>query len=169
MRIYGYTVPDLPTILRICFNGDVSPTVVAKKQPIRVNETVTFVLNQSRVDIKHPFDLDADQIVVVLTKSDKVRYYECEFDDEEDLTCNEVHIKKDSDRKVTSGYVNLRKGKMWEERVPDIEKIVLVMRKRAEYKETKLKGTESFIRNNIFAMDLDEYNDSYVLLRSKSR
>ena len=63
-----------------------SLTVVAKKQPIRVNETVTFVLNQSRVDIKHPFDLDADQIVVTLTKSDKVRYYECEFDDEKDLT-----------------------------------------------------------------------------------
>ena len=29
--IYGYTVPDLSTILQICFNGDVSPTVVAKK------------------------------------------------------------------------------------------------------------------------------------------
>ena len=59
MPIYGYTVPDLPTILRICFDGDVSPTVVAKKQPIRVNETMTLVLNQSQVDIKHPFDLDA--------------------------------------------------------------------------------------------------------------
>ena len=31
MPKYGYTVPDLPTILRICFNGDASPTVVAKK------------------------------------------------------------------------------------------------------------------------------------------
>ena len=30
-------MPDLPTVLRICFNGDLSPTVVAKKQPIRVN------------------------------------------------------------------------------------------------------------------------------------
>ena len=39
MPIYVYTVPDLLTILRICFNGDVSPTVVVKKQPIRVNET----------------------------------------------------------------------------------------------------------------------------------
>ena len=58
---------------------------------------------------------------------------------------------------------------MWEERVPDMEKVVVVIRKRAEHKETKLKGVESFIRNNIFAMDLDEYNDSYVLLRSKSR
>ena len=29
MPIYGYTVPDLPTILQICFNGDVFPTVVA--------------------------------------------------------------------------------------------------------------------------------------------
>ena len=47
MTMHGYTVLDLPTILRICFNGDVSPTFVAKKQPIRVNETMTFVLNQS--------------------------------------------------------------------------------------------------------------------------
>ena len=30
MSIFRYTVPDLPTILRICFKGDVSSTVVAK-------------------------------------------------------------------------------------------------------------------------------------------
>ena len=30
MSIYRYTVPDLPTILRICLKGDVSSTVVAK-------------------------------------------------------------------------------------------------------------------------------------------
>ena len=39
-----------------------------KKQQIRVNETMTFVLNQSQVDIKHPFDLDADQIGGAFTK-----------------------------------------------------------------------------------------------------
>ena len=31
MPIYGYTVPDLAITLRICFNRDVFPTVVAKK------------------------------------------------------------------------------------------------------------------------------------------
>ena len=107
MPIYGYTVLDLPTILRICFNEDVSPSVAAKKQQIRVNETITFVLSQSQVDIKHPFDLDADQIGGAFIKNDKVRFYEQEFDDGGDLTYNEVHIKKDSDEKVTSEYVNL--------------------------------------------------------------
>ena len=58
---------------------------------------------------------------------------------------------------------------MWEERGADIEKVVVVIRRRAQHKETKLKSPVSFIRNNIFVMDLDEYNDSYVLLRSKSR
>ena len=58
---------------------------------------------------------------------------------------------------------------MWEERVADMEKIVGVTRRRAEHKEKKLKSAGSFIRNNIFVMDLDEYNDSYALLRSKSR
>ena len=58
---------------------------------------------------------------------------------------------------------------MWEERGADIEKVVVVIRRRAQHKETKLKSPASFIRNNIFVMDLDEYNDSYVLLRSKSR
>ena len=170
MPIYGYTLPDLPRILRICFNRDVSPTVVAKKHPIRENETMTFVLNQSQVDIKHPFDLHADQIGGAFIKNDKVRFYEREFVDKGDLTYNEVHIKKDSDGKVISGYVNLRKGKMWEERVADMEKVVVVIRRQAKHKETKLKGsTTSFIRNNIFVMDLDQYNDSYVLLRSKSR
>ena len=146
-----------------------SPTVAAKEQPIRVNETMAFVLNQSQVDIKHPFDLDADQIGGAFIKNGKVRFYECEFNDEGDLTYNEVHIKKDSDGKVTSGYVNLRKGKMWEERVADMEKVVVVIRRRAEHKETKLEDAGSFIRNNTFVMDLDEYNNSYVLLRSKSR
>ena len=85
------------------------------------------------------------------------------------MTYNEVHIKKDSDGQVTSRYANLRKEKMWEERGADIEKVVVVIRRRAQHKETKLKSPVSFIRNNIFVMDLDEYNDSYVLLRSKSR
>ena len=58
---------------------------------------------------------------------------------------------------------------MWEERVVDMEKVVVVKRRRAEHKETKLKGTGSFIRINVFLMDLDEYNDSFVLLRSKLR
>ena len=30
MPIYGYTVPDLPTISWICFKWDMSPAVVAK-------------------------------------------------------------------------------------------------------------------------------------------
>ena len=30
MSIYRYTVPDLPTILQICFKGDVPSTVAAK-------------------------------------------------------------------------------------------------------------------------------------------
>ena len=47
-----------------------------------------------------------------LIKNDEVRYYESEFDDEGDLTYHEVHIKKDSGGKVTSGYVNLLKRKM---------------------------------------------------------
>ena len=50
-----------------------------------------------------------------------------------------------------------------------MQKVVVVIRRRAEHKETKLKDTGNFIRNNICVMDLDEYNDSYVLRRSKSR
>ena len=51
----------------------------------------------------------------------------------------------------------------------DMEKVVVVIRRRAEQKETKLKCAGSFIRNNAFVIDLDEYSNSYVLLRSKSR
>ena len=39
-----------------------------------------------------------------------------------------MRTKKDSDGKVTPGYVNLRKGKMWEERVAGMEKVVAVIR-----------------------------------------
>ena len=93
MAIYGYTVPDLATTLRVCFNGDVSPTVVAKNQSI----TMPFVLIQRQVDRKHPFDLAADQIGGAFIKNNKVRYYECEFDDGGDLAYNAVHIIKGSD------------------------------------------------------------------------
>ena len=40
------------------------------------------------------------KLEVLLPKNNKVRYYECEFDDEGDLTYNEVQVKKDSDVKV---------------------------------------------------------------------
>ena len=61
------------------------------------------------------------------------------------------------------------KGKMCEKKVADVQKVVVVIPIQAVHKETKLKGAGSFIRSDIFVMDLDEYNDSYVLLRSKSR
>ena len=107
MPIYEYTVPDLPTILRICFKGDVPSIALAKKQPVRVDETITLVLDQRHVYLKHPVDLDADQTGGAFIKNDKVGYYECEFDDAGDLTYRKVHLKKDRDGKVTSGYVNL--------------------------------------------------------------
>ena len=70
------------------------PPLSQQKQPIRVNETMTFALNQSQVDTKHPFDLDVDQIGVAFVKNGKVRFCECEFDDEGHLNYNWVHIKK---------------------------------------------------------------------------
>ena len=72
---------------------------------------MTFVLNQSQVDLKHPFDLDADQIRGAFIKNDKVRFYECEFDDEGDLTYNEVHVKKDICKKGRCGRKSGRYGK----------------------------------------------------------
>ena len=92
-----------------------------------------------------------------------------------DLTYIEVQVKKDSDVKEDIN-VNLRiwigeftKRKMWEVRVADKEKVAVVICRRSKHKVTKLKAAGRFIRNNIFIMDLKEYNDSYVLLRSKSR
>ena len=121
MPIYGYTVPDLPTILRICFNGDVSHTVVAKKQPISERNNDFCTESMSR-----------------WYKTS--RWLRCR------LTYNELDVKENSYGEITSGYVNLRKEKMWEERVADVEKVVLVIRRQAEHKETKLKGAKSFIR-----------------------
>ena len=41
---------------------------LSQNQQIRVNETMTSVLNRSQVDIKYPFDLDTDQIGGAFTK-----------------------------------------------------------------------------------------------------
>ena len=106
-----------------------------KKQPIRVNEIMTFVLNQSQTDIKHPFDLEADQIwgafINKTTKFDTMNV---------NLMMKEIWERKwekDSNGKVAFGCVTLRKGKIWEERVADIEKVAVAIRRQAKHKETK--------------------------------
>ena len=96
---------------------------------------MTFVLNQSQTDIKHPFDLEADQIwgafINKTTKFDTMNV---------NLMMKEIWERKwekDSNGKVAFGYVTLRKGKIWEERVADIEKVAVAIRRQAKHKEAK--------------------------------
>lgn len=61
--------------------------------------------------------------------------------------------KKDYEEKVVSAFVNVRRGKKWEERISHFTKALAVMRRRTEQKETKRSGSASFVRNITFVME----------------
>ena len=64
--------------------------------------------------MKHPYDLDADDIAGAFLKKDSVRFYEI-IDDNEDTDTlemsSEVHVTRDSEGKVVSGSYSVRSNK----------------------------------------------------------
>ena len=84
-----------------------------------------FALHQQQSNIRHPFDIDADQIDGLFIKNDKSRFYDCDFGDEGILSYWEVYVKK-------------------------------------------YDGSSSFVKSNNSVTDLDELNESYIQLSSKS-
>ena len=67
--------PDIQEIVHMCMFGP-DEGKLALQKPLRIKETATFVVNQEKIGLGHPYDLDADDIAGVFLKKDSVRFYE---------------------------------------------------------------------------------------------
>ena len=77
-------------IFPICLNASVSENFICKKCRLRVNENATFI-----VHVKHPFDLQANNIVRTFTRENQFRFYEAVRNDSEDIRLSsEMHVEK---------------------------------------------------------------------------
>ena len=60
-----------------------------------MNENATFIVHQDHCNVKHPFDLQANNIVRTFTRENQVRFYEAVRNDSEDIRLSsEVHVEK---------------------------------------------------------------------------
>ena len=87
--------------------GGVNDQIICQKRPLRVKENATFTLHQNNCRIRHPFDLQADNIVGFFKRSDKVRFYECTRNDDGLLLSTEVHVVKEG-KNVIGGLAKSR-------------------------------------------------------------
>ena len=166
MPIYSKSTLDIKEIFAICVNRDVAKEWICTQRPLRVKENATFIVDQAKCGIKHPFDLQADNIGGAYRKSDMVRFYECTRNC--DGTCSlssEVHVVKNNG-KVVSGVVNEFIYGKWEKRQADLKLVYALVRKRADHVQSKKTGT-NFSRQIVFTMPLADYNSHYPNL-SKS-
>ena len=158
--------PDIQEIVKICMFGP-GEGKLALQKPLRVKATATFVVNQETIGLKHPYDLDADDITGAFLKKDSVRFYEI-IDDNEDTDTlemsSEVHVTRDSEGKVVSGSDNVRSNKGWKAKTTDMKNVYAIIRRRAVHKKTQIEGG-SFTSVIMFLMPVGEYNLVYGRLK----
>ena len=116
------------------------------------------MVKQTVINLKHPFDLDADDIAGALSKKDSVRFYEVDGEIDNFTMSSEVHVIRDDRGDVVSGSFNERTSKGWKPKIVDLTKLYAIIRQRAAHKETLKKEGSSFARVIIFVMSLHEYN-----------
>ena len=67
---------DVEEIFLICLLEDIPEEKCIKEKPLQIKHTSTFVIKQDLINLKHPYDLEADDTPGVFKKHDKVRFYE---------------------------------------------------------------------------------------------
>lgn len=149
--------PGLEEIIKVCKFGP-EPEKLIKQKPLRIQESVTFVVNQGSIGLKHPYDLDADDIAGAFTKKDSVRFYEIDGNEDELVISSEVHVTRDRNGRIIAGTYNERTSKGWKPKTASMKKLHAVFRRRAVHKETLEKEGSSFNRVIMFIMSVGEYN-----------
>ena len=74
MPIHLRKKPDMKEIFNAC-TGGVNDLMICKKRPLRVKENAALIFDQNTCRIRHPFDLQTDNIAGSFKRSDKVRFY----------------------------------------------------------------------------------------------
>ena len=133
---------------------------------MRIKYTATFVVNQTRANVKNPKDLDAHDTPGAYSKKEQTRFYQVEENDdgEMEISC-EVHVSKNAKGNVVSGTYRERVRNEWRSRCADIGKVHAVIRKRAVHKATLKRYKTAFTRYIVWVMPLKEYNEVYSKLK----
>ena len=148
-------------IFRICLLKDVPKEKLVSEKPLRVTSNATFVVDPRKINLKHPFDLESDDVSGAYEKKEQTRFYEVDPIENETnfrLSCN-LHVRRNEEGDVVSGYHNFREGSLkWVKTEADMSKTYAVIRKRGVHKKTREKYDVQFVRYIIYIMPLDEYN-----------
>ena len=84
---------NVEEIFDICLLHNVPQEKVVKTKPIRIKETATFVVQQDLINLKHPYDVEADDTPGSFIKRDQVRFYQNTISDDRELCLStEVHV-----------------------------------------------------------------------------
>lgn len=167
LPIYSTKNPDVEEIFRICLLENIPAEKCVKEKPLRIKHNSTFVIKQDLINLKHPYDLEADDTPGVFKKHDQVRFYEAAQTKEGDLVLSsEVHVSKNRSGQVTGGTYNRRTNEGWKAKVAKMNNLYAVVRKRGAHQETLAKYGSAFIRHITFVMPIDEYNVVHGTLKS---
>ena len=125
-----------------------------------MNENAIFIIHQDHCNVKHPFNLQANNIGGTFTRKDQVRFYEAVRNDIEKISLFlEVHVEKVNGKGIC-GKINSKVSGRWEQREANLNNVYVVVRKRAEHKMSKESGA-SLVRYLIFATTLEEHNSKH--------
>lgn len=164
--IYSDETPNLKEIVEICFDR-ISETRVCTKRPYRFKEDMTFVINQNKANIRHPYDLDADDNTGKFVKKENARFYEItDHGDHIDISHEVTTIKNDNGR-VISGKFKERcpKTGVWHDVKADVSKLFAVIRRRVT---NTISDGVSLARIITYMMPVKEYEQVKSSLKDKS-
>ena len=168
--MYSNSTPAIREIFQICLTKEVPKELLVKKRPLRITSEATFVLDPVQTNLRHPFDLEADDTPGAFTKKEQTRFYEVTLseDGNDFVLSSEVRVKRNLDNQVISDTYKDRHGSVrWVETKADLSKVYAVIRKRAVHKETLKVLRVEFVRYIIYIMHLDEYNRVHQTLKLK--
>ena len=126
------------------------------KRPLRVKENPAFIFDQCYCCIRHPFDLQADNIAGFFKRSDKIRFFKCTRNDDGLLSLTKVHAVKEGNN-VIRGIVKSQIVGKWREREAELEHMLSLVRKRSEHIETA-KQEKRYVGQISFILTLEEFN-----------
>ena len=156
---FSESSPNVEEIFDICLLHNVPQEKVVKTKPTWIKETATFVVQQDLINLKHPYDVEADDTPGSFIKRDQVRFYQVTISDDGELCLStEVHVKKNNKGSIIGGTYNRRENGKWKSTAADLSRLYALVRKRAVYQETLKQFDTAFTRYVIFVMPVSEYN-----------
>ena len=126
--------------------NDVPLEKVCKKAPNSVRETATFIVNQRKCKLRHPYDLEADDTLGAMTKKEAVRFYRVSRNEFDELKISNEAVVRKLGGKVIEASINERDGAKWVKHVVGTVALYAVVRRRAVNKSIRENHDDKFVR-----------------------